>query len=95
MYFAHLDPGQKGGKTKRKRIYQEFLELAEIISQIFTEELQRLDPKLETIKVKPSQHEKLCRLFVWIKEDLDELFRLIETCTERTQEDEPPTSCQD
>lgn len=84
--------GRKGGNNKRKVHYQDFLDLAEIASQDLAEELTRLKPEVERVRLKPSRREQLECLFQWINQDVDQLFQLIEACTQRVLEDEPPSS---
>jgi hypothetical protein len=91
-YQIAMTMGRKGGSIERKVLYDTLIEHAESASQILSEELNRLTPKLEVVRIKPSRREKLVRVFQWIAEDINELDRLIEACIRRVVEEQPPTS---
>lgn len=68
-------------------MYHELLDTAEIASQIFEDFLKALNLRIERVQVPPTRKEKLIRLFQWMREDLNNLDRIITYCTQRIDED--------
>jgi len=69
-----------------KDLYGQFLEQAEIGSQMFASALSDLGSQILTIVLKPSRKKRLEKRYEQMVSDLDSLCQVIECCTERIVE---------
>lgn len=83
---------RKGADSKRRSLYQEVIDLAEVASQELAEQYRRAHEEIQKKRLKPSLMAKLERLHQWIQNDLEALDQLIAACIKRVIEGKPPSS---
>ncbi len=86
-----MSPKQKLGARKRKLAYQQLIDHAEVVSQVFGEELARIRDAFSPESLAPSRRDMAARLLTGIGEDIAELGRLIEACVQRVIEGAKPS----
>jgi len=86
-----MSPKQKLGARKRKHAYQQLIDEAEVVSQVFDEVLAGIREAFDPKRMAPSRRAMAVRLLAGIGEDIAELGRIIEACVQRVIEEGKPS----
>lgn len=83
-----LNVGKKNAKKKRNRAYKKLLKYAKRAYSILTKELERIDALATKVNIRPTQEAKLIRAIELIKDDIDNLEKVMDYCPRRVFEEE-------
>jgi len=71
---------------KRKKLYKKLLKDAKKAHSAFSKEMKKIEEEMDRIDILPSKKQRLCRVVQWMKNDIDNIKKVIGYCTARVFE---------
>jgi len=78
-----LDSGKKGSPSRRKSYYNDLINKATSAKRKFGLEMLKIDDQVACVDILPSQKEQLLHLVAYIKNDIEDLQKVIDSSTRR------------
>ncbi len=78
-----LDTGKAGSPSRRKKYYKELIKKATRAKEKFDKEMLKIDEQVATVNILPSQKAQLLHLVGYIKNDIADLQKVIDSSTRR------------
>lgn len=82
-----MEAGKPGSASSRKRLYVKLLRMARRALSLLEPHVQRTEQAFASLDVEPSRRQMAARLVHWLRVDLDNLARVIDSCTARVEQD--------